>query len=390
VRTAVNLTTSLPEPGSELRSTCRLRADLRLRWWHEIGLVALFYFGYDAVRGLRHGSLATADHNGWIVLHAERALDLAPEHLLNQALWRLPVLAVLAAYFYAILHFIVTPGVLIWLYRRRPEQYGQARTVLAAATTMALIGFWAFPTTPPRLLPGASIHDTLASVHQWGWWAGQTSAPRGLGGLANDFAAMPSLHEAWALWAGWFVAHYARSRRVRILGVAYPVLTAVVVIATGNHYLLDVIAGAALTLLASRFIIATGWYRRDLYQIDGGFGTLGLNEALALMKRTTDHRSGFTNQTHLRRRFRAPHQFQRQHSRPTDCGSAPTDELELRSSQERSPDGPALHVHHAYANQVAAAHGVLASRSWTQRGQRWSWHSSRLRTRSAGSREGCW
>jgi hypothetical protein len=103
------------------------------------------------------------------------------------------------------------------------------------ATLAGLIGFWLFPATPPRLLPGSGIRDTLADVHQWGWWAGPSSAPRGLGSLANEYAAMPSLHLAWALWAGWLIARHAHHRLIAISGAAYPVLTAFVVMATGNR-----------------------------------------------------------------------------------------------------------------------------------------------------------
>jgi uncharacterized protein (TIRG00374 family) len=214
-------------------------------------MVVTLYVGYDATRGLRHGRLSTADHDGRLLLHWEQAAHLAPEHPLNQVLWHVPLLAVLGAYFYATLHFLVTPGVLVWLYRRHPRSYRQARTVLASTTVMALVGFWSFPTTPPRLLPGSGIRDTLADVHRWGWWSGRTSAPRGLGSLANEFAAMPSLHVAWALWAGSLIARHARHRTAKIAGLVYPVLTAVVVMSTGEHYLLDVLAGAALVGVAA-------------------------------------------------------------------------------------------------------------------------------------------
>jgi membrane-associated phospholipid phosphatase len=213
------------------------------------------YVAYDATRDLKHGSVLTADHHGWQLLHWEEAAHLAPEHALNQELWHAAPLAVLAAYFYATLHFLVTPGVLVWLYRRHPRSYRRARTVLASATVMALVGFWLFPTTPPRLLPGSGIRDTLADVHQWGWWSGPTSAPRGLGSLANEFAAMPSLHLAWALWAGWLIARHARRLTPRIAGLAYPVLIAVVVMSTGNHYLLDVLAGVALMGVAAAVVM---------------------------------------------------------------------------------------------------------------------------------------
>jgi hypothetical protein len=80
-----------------------------------------------------------------------------------------------SAYFYATLHFIVTAGVLVWLYRRHPDSYRTARQVLVIATVACLVGFWLCPTAPPRLMPGSGIRDTLADVHQGGWWAGPSS-----------------------------------------------------------------------------------------------------------------------------------------------------------------------------------------------------------------------
>ncbi|MFF3462408.1 phosphatase PAP2 family protein [Streptomyces sp. NPDC002619] len=219
------------------------------RWWVELLLVGLLYAVYETTRGLQRSWTATADRNGRSIQRWEEALHLAPEQSLNEVLHDLPVLAVLAAYFYATLHFILTPAVLIWLYRAHPGHYRRARTWLAAVTLSALIGFWRFPATPPRLLPHTGIHDTVADVEQWGWWSGQTSAPHGLGGLVNEYAAMPSLHVGWAVWSGWLLFRHARRKSLMVFGLAYPVLTTVVVVATGNHYLADAIAGAFLIVL---------------------------------------------------------------------------------------------------------------------------------------------
>jgi hypothetical protein len=140
----------------------------------------------------------------------------------------------------------VTPAVLVWLRRRHARSYGPARTALIVATLLGLVGFWLYPTAPPRMLAGSGFVDTLAYFSDWGWWSTDASAPKGLGGLTNELAAMPSLHVGWAVWVGWYAATHARRRWVRALAVAYPVVTSVVVVATANHYWLDVVAGAAL------------------------------------------------------------------------------------------------------------------------------------------------
>jgi hypothetical protein len=161
------------------------------------------------------------------------------------------VVAVASGYFYATLHFVVTPAVLIYLYRRRPDTYRSARTALVLATAAALVGYFLFPTAPPRLLSGSGFTDTMATVSNWGWWGHEGSAPRGLGGLTNQLAAMPSLHVGWALWSGWCLARYARARKVRVLGAVYPLLTTLVVMSTANHYLVDAVAGS--------LVVITGW-----------------------------------------------------------------------------------------------------------------------------------
>jgi len=81
-----------------------------------------------------------------------------------------------------------------------------------------------------------------------GWWSSDASVPAGAAAIANQYAAMPSLHMAWALWCGAMVVRNAGRRRVKLVGVLYPLLTALVVLGTANHYLRDVVAGAVVWL----------------------------------------------------------------------------------------------------------------------------------------------
>ena len=78
-------------------------------------------------------------------------------------------------------------------------------------TASALLGFWRFPTAPPRLLTAGGFHDTLAAYSQWGWWGSDASVPAGAAAIANQFAAMPSLHMAWAAWCGATVYRLTRA-----------------------------------------------------------------------------------------------------------------------------------------------------------------------------------
>lgn len=223
-------------------------------------LIAI-YLLYDGVRIVVAAGHAQAFGNAYDVLRLEQDLHLAHERTINLAVSERPVLGVPMAYAYATLHYLITPLVLVWLWKRRPHSYTGARTALAVATLLGLLGFWLFPTAPPRMLPG--FVDTLAHYHQWGWWGGDASAPRGLAGLTNEFAAMPSLHVGWAAWCGWQVVRNTARRWVHALAVAYPIFTCAVVVGTANHYFADAAAGLAVITGGSILAWLAGWFRRS-------------------------------------------------------------------------------------------------------------------------------
>jgi hypothetical protein len=223
-----------------------LQRRLVRSWWREIILIGLLYGAYEVSRGMGDVDVDTAVANGREILHLERLWHLDPERVLNEALHHVTLLAVVASYFYSVMHYLVTPVVLVWMYRSHRADYGFARTALAISTGLGLIGYLFLPTAPPRMLEHSGLRDILADTQSYGWWGSDGSVPRGWGGLTNQFAAMPSLHVGWAVWCGAVIALYARHRWVRVLGVAYPVVTTLVVMATGNHYLLDAVAGFAV------------------------------------------------------------------------------------------------------------------------------------------------
>jgi hypothetical protein len=250
-------------PGTEVD------APPRLRWWTELPLILLVYGCYSAGRLLARGDVTSAVDHGLAILRIEKLLYLNAEHPLNRLFTREPWLGVPADFWYASLHYLVTPAVLVWLFRARARYYRAARTWLMTSTFIGLIGFTLLPTCPPRLLsPGHGFVDTMAHYSSYGWWGGEASAPRGMGGMTNQYAAMPSLHVGWALWCGVMLWRYGGTRLARILGVAYPLLTAIVVMGTANHYLLDAAAGVAVMgvglLLAPRVLRAVDLLRTRL------------------------------------------------------------------------------------------------------------------------------
>ena len=248
-----------PQPPAPAPRNSRLRSVwsfvARRRGLRELLLIAVVYSMYDASRFIVEGHQSSALQHAIGVLNLEKMLDIGWEQTLNAWVSAHAFLAVPADYMYATLHYLVTPIVLIWMWRSHREAYPRARTSLMVATIIGLIGFALLPVAPPRMLPG--FVDTMAQYARTGWWSTDASAPRGVGSFTNQFAAMPSLHVGWALWCGWQMVRHGKHLITRVSGIVYPALITVVVIATGNHYLLDAIAGFAVVLLAMAAVTTT-------------------------------------------------------------------------------------------------------------------------------------
>ncbi|MGR3934271.1 phosphatase PAP2 family protein [Streptomyces sp. BRA346] len=219
----------------------------RPRWWTELPLIAVVYLAYAGGRLLGQGDVTTAVNHGLGILRFERRFNIDFESPLNDLFTRHAWIGIPADFVYASLHYAATPAVLVWLWKRgRNADYRFARTWLLITTMIGLIGFVVVPTCPPRLLEaGQGFVDTMAQYSSYGWWGGDASAPRGMGGLTNQYAAMPSLHVGWALWCGIALWWQGRSVWSKIIAVVYPLVITLVVMGTANHYFLDAAAGAA-------------------------------------------------------------------------------------------------------------------------------------------------
>ena len=235
-------------PAATLTPVRRAARSARPRAGLELAFLGLLYVGYSLARLLADDDPARATDNAHRVLDVERALHLDVEVWANQLFVELQGLSLAASYWYSALHYLVTPAVLLWVYRRHALGYRRVRNALVGATAAGLVGFVLLPVAPPRMLPGYTDVLAVTSVH--GWWGSDASAPKGLGGLTNELAAMPSLHVGWALWCAWVVFLCTRSTWLRATAASYAVGTVVVVVGTANHYLLDAVAGAVLIALA--------------------------------------------------------------------------------------------------------------------------------------------
>ncbi|RCG24244.1 DUF2029 domain-containing protein [Streptomyces diacarni] len=218
-----------PEPMGALS-----RPNLML----ELLLIRVWYWAYSWVRGHAPDSRSLAEGHGHQILDAESFLHLDVEHGLNRLAVRTQWLRDACDFYYSTFHFLVPIALLAWLYARRVPRYRGARTALGCATLLGLVGFWLYPLAPPRLMPGLGYVDTAHGP--------QDLADPDFGALtslSNQYAAMPSLHVGWSLWCAVVVFMMTRNVWLRALGVLYPLMTAFVVMATANHYLLDAVGG---------------------------------------------------------------------------------------------------------------------------------------------------
>lgn len=222
--------------------TERARAVARPWVVGELAIIFLLVWVYDFVRSFAELREQTALIHARDIIGLEQALHLDFEPSLNRWLAGHESLSIMASYWYSFTHFAVTITVLAICYVLRPAIYRGARNALLLTNCVGLVLYYTLPVMPPRLLPHRDFLDVVALS---GFGATQ------VGPIKEDqFAAMPSLHVAWALWVGVIVFVMVRKAVYKALALLYPMVTTVVVIGTANHYVLDVVVGATATLAA--------------------------------------------------------------------------------------------------------------------------------------------
>ncbi|MEV1018793.1 phosphatase PAP2 family protein [Streptomyces sp. NPDC050264] len=231
----------------------RLRTPRRPRLWFEILLIAVSYWTYSLIRNAVPEQRAKALRNADWIWSVEHHLGIAVEQSVNHTVNAVTWLIVGMNYYYATLHFVITLGVLVWLFRCHPGRYAATRLALFATTAVALIGYYFYPLAPPRLMTGGHFIDTVAVHQTWG-----SMASGNLKTMSNQYAAMPSMHIGWSLWCGLTIFVLASVPWVRVLGLLYPALTLTVIVSTANHFWLDAVGG--MLCLTFGFLVARLWY----------------------------------------------------------------------------------------------------------------------------------
>ena len=241
-------------PASAARARRRLRgiaADARSRsrplLVGEVVLVAFLLFGYDRIASVANARQDAAMRHGWALWRLEHVLHVAVELPLNGLLATHRLLSQGLSLYYDFAHGLVTFGVLASLYLFRAQLYRPARNALMLINGIALIVFVLLPVAPPRLLSGAGFVDIVVASHTFGSWEAGNSS---VSAHVDRFASVPSLHVAWSIWVLRSVMASSSSRVLRLLASGHVVLTAGLVVFTGNHYIVDVVAGAALAEVA--------------------------------------------------------------------------------------------------------------------------------------------
>jgi PAP2 superfamily protein len=220
----------LPSPALQRSGRARFAA-LELAIWASV------YGTYLAVRGLTIGSPHTALMHAAEVVDVERAVGCFREAALQERL--APVADAFSTY-YMLGFGPVVAAMALWLGLRRRESYRGFRNALLLSVGVATLAYVFFPTAPPRLA-GLGIQDTVGlSSHDTGSF---------LGIRFNPYAAVPSMHVGWSVLVAYFGFTSVRNRLARVLFVAHPVVMAVTVTATGNHFFFDSVTGAAVACL---------------------------------------------------------------------------------------------------------------------------------------------
>lgn len=206
----------------------------------QVLLFGLAYLAYRLVRGLVEGRANAAFQHARDLIQIERTLHFFVEPSVQAWASGSHLAIDAASWLYVNAQTSVTLAALIYLYLRHNRSFYFVRNMFMIAMLIALVGYTVFPTAPPRFMPEWGFIDSVSDftgVHV-------SHASASMSALLNPYAAVPSMHVAFALMIGWPLAKLARRRVVRVAWSLYPFLMAFVIVATANHFILDALLGA--------------------------------------------------------------------------------------------------------------------------------------------------
>jgi membrane-associated phospholipid phosphatase len=230
------------------------------RGWSDLARQLVIWIGfglvYQLARGIADRNPARAFENGYHVINVESRVHGLFELTLQRLIESPGLLATLAGWTYWLSQFAVVGVALLWVYLRHNASFVRFRNTLLLANVLGLVGYVLLPTAPPRMFPNFGFVDTLAAY-------GSFSHESGLVQLAaNPYAAMPSLHAADALVVGVVAASLVRRWLVKAVWLLWPAWVWFCVLATGNHFWLDVLAGIVVAGVAAALVYRPALPRR--------------------------------------------------------------------------------------------------------------------------------
>ncbi len=221
----------------------RLLPNGRADFIRQFCLFAGAYVFYRLVEGLVTGQPAPAFRHANEIIALERRLGLFVEPRIQAWAAGSHLLLVIATYVYLNAQTTLIVGALLYLYVAHNRNYYFVRNMMVVAMVIGLFCYGLYPTAPPRLLPEWGFIDTNSSI--LGVSAKSATA------LVNPYAAVPSMHVAFAVMLSWSLARHVRTRAARAIWLAWPALITFVTIITGNHYFFDVVTGLATAGVAA-------------------------------------------------------------------------------------------------------------------------------------------
>jgi membrane-associated phospholipid phosphatase len=206
----------------------------------QLALIAAAWLVYFGIRAVTEGSTAAAERHARRMVDLERALGVHWEDGIQRVALRHDLLVDAANWVYIWGHWPVIAVTALWLWHRRPDHYLTLRNAMFLSGAVGMVLFLLLPVAPPRLADIGLVDSVLDRSHAY-----RALQPPS---LTNEYAAFPSLHFGWDLLVGITIARAASHRVWRIVGVLLPVAMALAVVATANHYVLDVVGGGVIAL----------------------------------------------------------------------------------------------------------------------------------------------
>jgi membrane-associated phospholipid phosphatase len=227
------------------RAVARIGSKLPQGWGdagRQLGILVLVDVAYEMVRGIADGQRSEAIAHGQQVIDFERSIHMLFEPHLQAIFLPAQWLVDFANQVYLNSQFSIALAFLVWLYLRRNESYYFVRNMFVVSMGLALVGYTLYPTAPPRMFPHYGFVDTIVDFSN----VNHDSSIAKI--FINPYAAVPSMHCAFALMIGGTGAMVSRHRLSKAFWAVWPLLVAWVVIVTANHYWVDVALGWTVAL----------------------------------------------------------------------------------------------------------------------------------------------